>query len=182
MMSKAWMKVVAFSFLAVVITLNTGCIWPRRGAKNGTSGATSVDGDPFDRLGTGGVDMPLDARTPLGMPVTDQEFGSVGFGYDKYRIDAAEQVKIDGVASYMQQNKEVICVTEGHCDERGSREYNFSLGELRALAVRNYLISYGVSPARVQTRSYGEEMPVAMGHAEYDWTQNRRVDFALYRP
>ncbi len=179
-MSKLSMRSVLLVLVVAGVVLNTGCVWPRRGPKAGMT--TSVDSDPFGDLGGAGLDMPMDARTPLGVPVSDQEFDSVRFGYDKYRIDGAEQAKIDAVGQYMSQNRDVICVTEGHCDERGSREYNFSLGELRALAVRNYLISYGIAPDRIQTRSYGEEMPVAMGHSESDWSQNRRVDFALYRP
>ena len=179
-MSKAWMTAVAWVSLAVMVGTSTGC-WPNKGP-DFPNGEPGVGNGTFRPVGEGGIDYPQAERTPLGVPVTEQEFTSVQFGYDKYRIESVEQAKIDIVAGFMQQNDDVICVTEGHCDERGSREYNFSLGELRALAVRNYLISYGVAASRIQTRSYGEEMPVAMGHAEYDWGQNRRVDFALYRP
>jgi len=71
-------------------------------------------------------------------------------------------------------------IVEGHADERGSREYNLALGERRALAVRDYLISLGVNSAAIQTKSYGEEMPENMGHDETAWRANRRAVFAIY--
>jgi peptidoglycan-associated lipoprotein len=71
-------------------------------------------------------------------------------------------------------------VIEGHCDERGSREYNLALGERRALAVRAYLVGLGIDATRLQTKSYGEEQPVAMGHDESSWSRNRRAEFVLF--
>ena len=71
-------------------------------------------------------------------------------------------------------------IVEGHGDERGSREYNLALGERRSLAVRDYLISLGVDPSVIQTKSFGEEMPGNMGHDEGAWRKNRRVEFAMY--
>ena len=63
---------------------------------------------------------------------------------------------------------------EGHCDERGTREYNLALGERRAASVKNYLVALGVDPSRISTLSYGKERPLAMGHDEAAWSQNRR--------
>jgi peptidoglycan-associated lipoprotein len=71
-------------------------------------------------------------------------------------------------------------IIEGHGDERGSREYNLALGERRALAIRDYLISLGVDPSIIQTKSLGEEMPAATGHDESAWRMNRRGVFAIY--
>ena len=70
-------------------------------------------------------------------------------------------------------------IVEGHCDERGSNEYNLALGERRALAVRAAMISAGIDGARVQTRSYGEERAVAFGHDESAWRLNRRAEFTF---
>ncbi len=64
---------------------------------------------------------------------------------------------------------------EGHCDERGTREYNLALGERRAAAVKDYLVALGVTPGRVATITYGKERPVALGHNEAAWAQNRRA-------
>ncbi len=113
--------------------------------------------------------------------VTDVSFDPVGFRYDSYQIDGGEVGKLNRVADYLRGNGDVSLVVEGHSDERGSREYNMSLGEHRALAVRAYLIGLGVDSARIQTRSYGAEKPVDMGHNEAAWTNNRRGEFALYR-
>jgi peptidoglycan-associated lipoprotein len=70
---------------------------------------------------------------------------------------------------------------EGNCDERGSNEYNLALGERRALAVRAYLVNLGIDAGRIQTKSLGEERPVALGHDESSWQQNRRAEFQLFK-
>ncbi len=126
-------------------------------------------------------DHALMERFEDGVRVTDVSFDPVGFRYDSYQIDGSEVGKLNQVADYLRGATDVNLVVEGHCDERGSREYNMSLGEHRALAVRAYLIGLGVDSARIQTRSYGEEQPVDMGHNEAAWTRNRRGEFALYR-
>jgi peptidoglycan-associated lipoprotein len=81
----------------------------------------------------------------------------------------------------MKANADVRLVKEGHCDERGSIEYNMSLGEHRALAVRAYMVSHGIDGARIQTRSFGKEKPLDPGHSEPSWRVNRRVEFALFK-
>jgi len=126
-------------------------------------------------------DIALSERFENGVRITDVSFDNVLFAYDSFQIDGAEVGKIEQVAEYMRRSRGVRLISEGHCDERGSREYNMSLGEHRALAVRAYLVGLGIDGARVQTRSYGEEMPARPGHAESAWRQNRRVEFALYR-
>ena len=70
---------------------------------------------------------------------------------------------------------------EGNCDERGSNEYNLSLGELRAISIRDYLVSLGIAPNRVQTKSYGEEKPAVSGSGESAWSKNRRGEFAVFQ-
>lgn len=126
-------------------------------------------------------DHALMERFEDGVRVTDVSFEPVSFRYDSYQVDGAEVGKLNRVADYMRGEGDVNLVVEGHCDERGSREYNMSLGEHRALAVRAYLIGLGVDSARIQTRSYGEEQPIDMGHNDAAWTRNRRGEFALYR-
>ena len=72
-------------------------------------------------------------------------------------------------------------IVEGNCDERGSAEYNLALGECRALAMRTYLMGLGLDTARIQTKSFGKEKPVAPGHDEEAWAKNRRADFVLFK-
>ncbi len=113
--------------------------------------------------------------------ITNVRFETIMFSYDSFKIAPSEIRKIEKVAAYMRANGTVRLVGEGHCDERGSKEYNLSLGENRSLAVRAYLVELGVPSAHIQTRSYGEEQPANPSHNESAWRANRRVEFALYR-
>lgn len=108
-------------------------------------------------------------------------FSPVYFGYDNYQIPSSEYSKIDAVANFLRGNDSVVLVVEGHCDERGTNEYNMSLGEYRAQSVRSYLVNAGIAPERIQTASYGEERPAATGTGESSWQLNRRGEFALYQ-
>ena len=107
-------------------------------------------------------------------------FQPVLFAYDSAQVSSGERAKIEAVASHLKQNPSNAIILEGHCDERGSREYNLALGERRALAVRTYLIGLGIASDRTQTKSYGEENPAAPGHDEAAWSKNRRGEFVLY--
>lgn len=147
----------------------------------GDDTAAMAEGDMLDPMAVGEDVMALGPRGEFGQPVTEIAFESVAFPFDSFQIADSERPKIEAVADYMLGNPAVTAVVDGHCDERGSREYNLSLGEHRALAVRAYLISLGVAGDRIQTRSFGEEQPVAMGHNESAWRQNRRGEFSLYR-
>ncbi|TFH18344.1 MAG: peptidoglycan-associated lipoprotein [Lentisphaerales bacterium] len=108
-------------------------------------------------------------------------FESVNFDFDSSQIAPGERSKIEQVADYMRRNPGTRTVLEGHCDERGSREYNLALGERRALATRAYLIGLSIDSSRTTTKSYGEEQPLDPGHTESSWRANRRVEFAVYR-
>ncbi|HNX35379.1 MAG TPA: OmpA family protein [Kiritimatiellia bacterium] len=109
------------------------------------------------------------------------KFAPVYFAFDSYALPPSEVSKIEQVAQHLQQNAGHVLVVEGHCDERGSNEYNLSLGENRALAVRSYLVNLGVAADRIQTRSYGEEKPAVVGSGEEAWHLNRRGEFALFQ-
>ena len=98
----------------------------------------------------------------------------VFFSYESYVLDSDAQELLQLQAAWLKQNKEVSVTIEGHCDERGTREYNLALGEKRAQAVKNYLIGLGVDVSRVSTVSYGKEIPAAVGSNEAAWNQNRR--------
>lgn len=96
------------------------------------------------------------------------------FGYDQYDLTAEARATVERQATWLKTYANVSVIVEGHCDERGTREYNLALGEKRAMAVRNYLIANGVAPNRVQTISYGKERPVILGSDNTSWAQNRR--------
>ena len=97
------------------------------------------------------------------------------FDTDRYNIDAQDQVALQSQAQWLAQYPNKRATIEGHCDERGTRDYNLALGERRANAAKNYLVSLGVDPSRLTTVSYGKERPVAMGSNESSWAQNRRA-------
>ena len=98
----------------------------------------------------------------------------VFFAYASYDLDADAQELLHLQAAWLKQNKEVSVTIEGHCDERGTREFNLALGEKRAQAVKNYLTALGVDVSRVSTISYGKEMPALVGSNDAAWDQNRR--------
>lgn len=108
-------------------------------------------------------------------------FENVLFGYDQATLDPAERAKADAVAEYLKANSKVGVLVSGHCDERGSSEYNMALGERRALAVRAYLVQLGIDGALVQTVSYGKEQPLDPGHGEEAWRLNRRAQFEFFQ-
>jgi len=105
----------------------------------------------------------------------------VYFRYNESAIPAGELSKVDAVAAALQQAPQLVVLVEGNCDERGTNEYNLSLGEFRAQAVRERLLAAGIGANRVQTVSYGEEKPAAYGHDEASWAQNRRAEFGFYK-
>jgi peptidoglycan-associated lipoprotein len=107
---------------------------------------------------------------------------TVYFDFDSSVLKAAEKPKVSAVADYLKANSAAAVKVEGNCDERGTEEYNRSLGERRALAVREELIRLGVDPTRVDTISYGKDKPAATGSDEAAWKQNRRDDFIVLTP
>ena len=97
------------------------------------------------------------------------------FDTDRYNIDTADAAALQTQAQYLARYPQISITIEGHCDERGTREYNLALGERRANAAKNYLVSLGVDAARIRTVSYGKERPVALGSNAQAWAQNRRA-------
>ena len=125
----------------------------------------------------------LPAPPPSGpVPGTQAHFAqamagrdTIYFDTDKFNIDAEDQAALREQAAYLQQYPNIRATVEGHCDERGTREYNLALGERRANAAKNYLVSLGVPADRLTVVSYGKERPVALGSNEQAWARNRRA-------
>jgi peptidoglycan-associated lipoprotein len=107
---------------------------------------------------------------------------AVHFDYDSSAIRSSDQSSIDAVAAALSSDASAKLLIEGHCDERGTEEYNRSLGERRALAAREALAARGVDAGRIATRSYGEDRPADPGHDEPAWSANRRDEFILLHP
>jgi peptidoglycan-associated lipoprotein len=132
------------------------------GTSTGTTTSTTTSTVPQGAQ-PGSVD---DFKTNVG----DRVF----FGTDRYDLSAEAQAELQKQATWLKSYPQYRFVIEGHCDERGTREYNLALGERRATAVRNYLVALGIDAGRMQTISYGKERPAVLGSDEAAWAQNRR--------
>jgi len=119
-----------------------------------------------------------------GMLANREQFkaNTVYFDYDKSVVKADGKANLQAVASYLKAHSDNKVAIEGHCDERGTEEYNRALGERRALSARDALIGLGIGADRVVTRSFGEDKPSELGHDEAAWSKNRRAEFILLTP
>jgi peptidoglycan-associated lipoprotein len=103
----------------------------------------------------------------------------VYFDFDKYDIRSEDAKTLDANATWLKSNGDNLVLIEGHCDERGTNEYNLALGERRAKATMNYLVSQGIQANRITIISYGEERPVCTEKTEACWAKNRRANFLV---
>jgi peptidoglycan-associated lipoprotein len=100
---------------------------------------------------------------------------TIHFAFDQFDIDPEARSILESQARWLLAHPQARITIEGHCDERGTREYNLALGDRRANAAKNYLAARGVSPSRITTISYGKERPIALGSDDQSWAQNRRA-------
>jgi peptidoglycan-associated lipoprotein len=191
-------KIVQLLVIAVAITMvTTGCR-KKPGAITPLKDRTTMvrDGDPgpggIVDLGNGGLttgDTGLGTEQSLRPDLANADADpsilaayKVLFDFDSSVIRASEQGKVDAVASYLKSNPNVGLRVDGHCDERGTEDYNNALGERRALALRDAVIALGVEADRVITQTFGENKPVAVGQDESAYSQNRRGEFIVLLP
>ena len=137
------------------------------GSSSSSSASTSSSGASSESTTTYSYDT--DPKTAL-IKVGDR----VLFGYDSSELDDDDRSVLDNQAKFLNQNPSLRVTIEGHCDERGTREYNLALGEKRASAVKDYLISVGINSERVSVVSYGKERPQVLGSNKAAWSMNRR--------
>jgi len=112
----------------------------------------------------------------------DVNLRDIYFDYDDHTLSADARSALSGNASYLREMGALRVTIEGHCDERGTVEYNLALGQRRADATRSYLVDLGIESSRLSTISYGEERPFEMGHDETAWHENRRAHFRVVNP
>jgi len=126
------------------------------------------------------IETPKPAPAPEIEPEKPQhQFREVNFDFDRYDLRQDAKEILAGHAQALKENPSLRLRIEGHCDERGTTEYNLALGERRAFAVKNYFIVYGIDAARLSTISYGEEKPLDPRHDEEAWAKNRRAAFVV---
>ena len=170
-------------FTMALAVVSTGCKYDKAG-KGGAAGAGSgsdINGQDISGE-TGSIAGASEGKfEDLYTRCTDVNFVPVYFGFDSTVVPQGELGKIDAVAQHLTDKTDRVVVVEGNCDERGSSEYNMSLGENRAIIIRNYLVQSGIAADRIQTRSYGAEKPAVDGHDESAWAKNRRGEFAIFQ-
>ena len=150
-----------------------------------SSGATPATAAPGGTSGTGGTATTTPSTAaPAARPsptefVANENLRDVYFDFDKYDIRPPDAKTLDANASWLKSNPNHLVLIEGHCDERGTNEYNLALGERRAKSAMNYLVSQGVQASRITIISYGEERPVCTQKSEECWAKNRRAHFLV---
>ena len=162
---------VALIGLAVVLALAPGC-----SSRKKVAGGPEVEPPPAESTPAPSSQSeipPPPSTDNSGERVSSLEDAFFDFDDFSLRTDAKSALENDG--KYLQSNSNTRIVIEGHCDERGSVEYNLALGEKRARAAKDYLVSYGIPGARLTTISYGKERPFDQGHDESAWSKNRRA-------
>jgi len=175
-------RVAVVALGASLAVLTTGC--PRRGAMPGDDSldrAGVIDDGMDGGIGERGIAAGSSLeRAKRGLPPEeDGVLRDVHFGYDEFGLDAEAQSTLAQNTSWLRQNPNARVELEGHCDDRGTLEYNLALGARRAKAVKDYLSTSGIDPSRVATISYGEELPLCHEATDACWHRNRRVHFVI---
>jgi peptidoglycan-associated lipoprotein len=177
--------IAALMMVACAMALS-GCRYNKAGRGAGDGAATGSDIAGIEGGGINAQEGSIAGASEgrfedLYTKCTDVNFTPVYFGFDSTVVPQGELGKIDAVVQHLTEKRDRVVVVEGHCDERGSNEYNLPLGENRAIIIRNYLVQGGISADRIQTRSYGEEKPAVDGHDESAWSKNRRGEFGIFK-
>ncbi len=164
------MRFKLLSLFAAVLLVAACETAPEETAATDTSGVVETPAAPS---GSGGP--PPGSQEALLLEVGDRIF----FAFDRSDLNANSRATLEKLASWLTTYQNVTITIEGHCDERGTREYNLALGERRADAARDYLVALGVDGGRLSTISYGKERPAVLGSNEDAWAQNRRDVFVV---
>jgi len=189
---------LAFSVLLVAAVALSGCAkrpaTTQAAAPAPTGAATSTAATPSNvqpaqpsggsTTSSGGGTTTTPPTSSTARPVVQDfaatpELTDVFFDFDKYDIRPGDAKTLDSNASWLKSNPNHLVLIEGHCDQRGTNEYNLALGERRAKSTMNYLVSQGVQANRITIISYGEERPQCTEHTESCWAKNRRAHFLV---
>ena len=163
------MRIKFLSILAAVALLSA-CETASTGDSASSGAGTTTTAKPAPTTSVAVKEVKAGSQEDLVVNVGDRVF----FGFDQFSLSNDARSTLDKQAAWLKTNPGVTIRVEGHCDERGTREYNLALGERRANAAKDYLAANGVNPDRIVTISWGKEKPVANGSNEAAWRQNRR--------
>ena len=166
--------------LAVLLVASLAACKSNKNGAGGSEGGGAYTGSDNDRVNGTPLSDRDESVSFLDPNVSKSRFRPVHFAFDSFQIDAEDWGVMRQVADFMQGGSSRLIIA-GFCDERGTPEYNRALGEKRAGAVRESLIANGVDPSRIQTVSFGAEMPVDSASNESAWAKNRRAEFGVTR-
>jgi peptidoglycan-associated lipoprotein len=191
MRTKQWML---GSALGLVVALGSGCPPKRPPAlltPSEASGVATPEAAPQGTLGTQESDLQAIGSEGLSSedlggsyPAGGEEAGPLAdiyFEFDQATLTDAARAALEKHAAWLQTHRDVRLIVEGHCDERGTVEYNLALGDKRGQAARDYLVSLGVAAGRLRAVSLGKERPIEARHDESAWARNRRAHFVVQR-
>ena len=148
------------------------------GSASSSSGSTSSSTSSSVEKKTSSVDKKKSLFAQAKQTAADKLIAvgdRVLFDYDSAKLDSSAKILLDAQSRFLRANTDLNFIVEGHCDERGTREYNLALGEQRATAVRDYLVIQGIDPERINVISYGKEKPAVVGSNGMAWSKNRRA-------
>ena len=174
---KTWWRLLALAAVTAVALLMVGCV--KKAVEMPPTPAPVPPQHQADTTSSGANIPPTPPPPTESHGLTASELQPVFFDFDSATLREDARSTLDANARLLRDNKGAKFVIEGHCDERGTVEYNQALGERRAQAARDYLVQAGIGEARVQIISYGKERPFDPGHDEAAWAKNRRAHFAL---
>jgi peptidoglycan-associated lipoprotein len=184
-------KLGVIGTLVLAMTAASGC--GKKKAPPSPMPPPAVTADPTSPTGQGPAQKVEEATPVAAEPIAEDTIGTKSlddlnrdsplkpafFGLDAGELDAEAQRVVQSNAELLKKYQSWVITIEGHCDERGTAEYNLALGERRAVAVKTYLVSLGIAPDRLRTVSYGKEFPFDPGHSEASWSKNRRAHFVI---
>lgn len=182
MFSRGWVKLASLAFMVGALALTSGCCGLRGAQPEKVEVKQPVDHAPAQPMPT----PPLETQAPPSQqpegprpgelaPLPDLK--TIYFDFDRSNIRSDQLGRIQNNLDWLLERPDIKILIEGHCDERGTVEYNFALGERRAQRVKTYLVENGLSPERISVISKGEEEPAVLGHTEQAYARNRRVEF-----
>ena len=162
--------VLACAFMTILIA---GCASKTTSDEVTVKTPVEVPANPEPTVKNSPLQKAAEPEKPMG------ELEKIHFDYDQYVLSPKARDILNNNAEVLKMMSDWSVVIEGHCDNRGSDEYNLALGDRRAQEVKNYLVRLGVSADRIKTNSYGEEMPVDPSSNEHAWAKNRRAEFKV---
>ena len=169
MFYKILLSIILAVFISACTTTKDNTADTSGSGDAGDAGDASILAD-LENTSLGGPEIEPGSQEDLIVNVGDRVF----FGYNSSELDADAQQLLQDQAAWLKQYSDKSITIEGHCDERGTREYNLALGEQRAQAVKNWLVLLGIDSSRLSTISYGKERPAVIGSNDGAWSQNRR--------